>query len=402
MSQHKAHFDAVIIGASLSGNYLGFLISRLNINIAIIEEHQEIGLPFQCAGIVSQKLTTLVDVPSYILLNRVNIAKLTAPDGTHINLSGNEHPYIIDRVAFDQYFYSLIKTKRNVHYFLGEKFESFNYEYHDSERYVIVKTSKRTITTRLLIGCDGPLSRVGRSLNVKNKFLYATQVRTRANFPENEASLYFNPLWKELFGWIVPEGDSRFRIGLATTQNLAQKFRLFLKTINVSYGNKIDQQGGIIPYGKMNKCAFNNVLLLGDAACQVKATTGGGIIMLITAAKYATRAIKQCLLKNDYSGKILKKYYQEPLDQTIGKELKIHYLIRVILEHFTTDDYLKFISIIRNTELSKILSIYGDMDFPRKLVPRILKSHQVIFFLIKFLTRNPTLCLKLFFNLIIK
>ena len=52
--------DVCIIGGSIAGNYLSYLLSKKNLKIAIIEEHEEMGLPFQCAGIISKKLKKLI------------------------------------------------------------------------------------------------------------------------------------------------------------------------------------------------------------------------------------------------------------------------------------------------------------------------------------------------------
>ena len=46
----------------------------------------------------------------------------------------------------------------------------------------------------------------------------------------------------------------------------------------------------------MNNVAFDNIMLIGDAAGQVKATTGGGVVMLLTAAKYAALGGAKTLL----------------------------------------------------------------------------------------------------------
>ena len=102
------YFDLVIIGASIAGNYLCSLISNYNLKIAIIEEHNNIGLPLQCAGIISKKLGQLIDLPENLILNRVNVAKLVAPSGRSIELSGNEEPYIIDRIGLDKHFFDKI------------------------------------------------------------------------------------------------------------------------------------------------------------------------------------------------------------------------------------------------------------------------------------------------------
>ena len=68
-------FDICIIGGSIAGNYLGYLLQDSGLRIAIIEEHETIGEPLQCAGIVSMKLKSLIPIPEKIILNRVKKAK---------------------------------------------------------------------------------------------------------------------------------------------------------------------------------------------------------------------------------------------------------------------------------------------------------------------------------------
>ncbi len=144
----------------------------------------------------------------------------------------------------------------------------------------------------------------------------------------------------------------------------------------------------------MNKLAFENVLLLGDSACQVKATTGGGIVMLLTAAKYAAYCIKKCFEHNNFSKRIIKKYYESPCKIHIGKELKIHYLIRAILEKCTEKDFLKIFKIIKTSRIENLIFIYGDMDFPRAFIFKIIRTPVFIPFLIKFLIKNPEILMK--------
>jgi digeranylgeranylglycerophospholipid reductase len=342
MSADSDFFDVVIIGGSIAGNYLAYLLSELRLKILIIEEHSEIGLPFQCAGIISKKLGRLITLPSNLVLNRVKIAKLISPSGLTIKLSGDEEPYIIDRIGLDRFFYDRSRTKKNVTYRLGEKFQSFNYLIeHERRKIVEVKTSSNVFKTSILVGCDGPISLIAKSFNQSNDLLFASQIRIKASFPENEAMLYFHPYWKELFGWIVPEGNDLYRIGIATKKNTAKAFRIFTKLIGVNPRDAIERQGGLIPYGTMQKCAFENVLLLGDAACQVKATTGGGIVMLLTAAKVAANCIKECFKKGEFSKKFIKKQYEKTTKNLIGNQLKVHYIIRKILEALTRYSLLK-------------------------------------------------------------
>ncbi|TXT60409.1 MAG: Digeranylgeranylglycerophospholipid reductase [Promethearchaeota archaeon] len=400
MPQENLHFDLCIIGASIAGNYLGHLLSKYNLKIAIIEEHKSVGKPLQCAGIISQKLDNLIDLPEFLVLNRVNTAKLISPSGEELEFSGEENPYIVDRIALDTYFYEKIRNSSKITYFLGEKFLSMKIKKHSKKKPIVIQTTKRKISAELIVGCDGPLSTVAEYFGVKNDLLYATQIRIQGNFNEDTAYMYFSPKWKELFGWIVPEGEKHYRIGLASANNIADNFRIFLKNIGVSKKERIDQQGGLIPYGMMNEIAFDRCLLLGDAAGQVKATTGGGIVMLLTASRFAAMCIKECFSKKIFSKKFIKRNYERPCRATIGIQLKLHYLISKTLERFTERDFKLAFRIIKREEINELVSIHGDMDFPKKIVFKLIRDTQVIMFILKFLRRNLVYSLKILLDLI--
>jgi len=400
MDQKIEKFDVIIIGASLSGNYLANLLSNFRLKIAIIEEHQEIGLPFQCAGIISKKLTQLIDLPENIILHQVKVAKIFSPSGNFIILSGEEQPFVIDRVALDKLFYHRIKNNNKIKYYLEEKFISFKYITEKYEKIVIIETNKRYLKSKILVGCDGPLSSVSKILGIKNEIIFATQIRIKADFDQNEAVIWFDPRWKELFGWVVPEGNKTYRIGLASSKNVANNFQIFLNNIGLDFNERLDQQGGIIPYGIMHKSAFDNVLLLGDAAGQVKATTGGGIIMLLTASKYAASCIKKCFKNIEFSKKFIKKYYEKPCKATIGKQLKMHFIIRTFFETLNGKDYDTLFQIVKTNKVEEIISLYGDMDFPRDMVIKLVKNSKFIKFIFRILRRKPVLIIKILKNLI--
>ena len=152
------HVDICIIGGSIAGNFLCYLLSKKDITVAIIEEHEEIGKPFQCAGIISKKLSKLIDFPEKLVLNRAKVARLISPSMKSITLSGDEEPYIIDRIALDKFFYQKVLNKNGITYYLGEKFKFFTRILENNQKRVLITTSKRKIIAKLLVGCDGPLS----------------------------------------------------------------------------------------------------------------------------------------------------------------------------------------------------------------------------------------------------
>jgi digeranylgeranylglycerophospholipid reductase len=400
MDMQEPQYDVCIIGGSIAGNYLAYLLSNSNLTILVIEEHTEIGLPFQCAGIISKKLTQLIKVPREIILNRVKIAKLVGPSGRSIELSGDEEPYIIDRIALDRFFYEKTKDNPNITYNLGEKFKRFEYFKEKSSNLVQIETTKGNYTSKILVGCDGPLSSVGDQVGVRNNNIFGTQIRIEGNWDENTAFMYFDPRWKESFGWIVPEGDKTYRIGMGASRRISENFKTYMEILKVDEKKKISQQGGLIPIGKMNKCAFDNILLVGDSAGQVKATTGGGVVMLLNAAKIAALCIVQCVQLDDFSKKVIKKYYEKPCKRIIGKQLTINYLIRLVLQNLDKTDFDDFFNIIKDTKIGEIISLYGDMDFPLSLVLKLARNSSFLKFILRFFKKNPPLLVQLVKSLI--
>ena len=80
------------------------------------------------------------------------------------------------------------------------------------------------------------------------------------------------------FEWVVPESENIVRLGLGAKENTQELFYRFLKKIT---GKKetVCWESGIFPiYDPKKIIERDNVFLIGDAATQVKATTGGGII----------------------------------------------------------------------------------------------------------------------------
>ena len=63
----KEFYDAVIIGAGPIGGYLGWNLGRSGHSVLIIEEHSEIGRPFQCAGLVNPGAMARVPLEKTVL-----------------------------------------------------------------------------------------------------------------------------------------------------------------------------------------------------------------------------------------------------------------------------------------------------------------------------------------------
>ena len=86
-----------------------------------------------------------------------------------------------------------------------------------------------------------------------------------------------------------------------------------------------------IPLRPLRKTYADRVLVVGDAAGQVKPTTGGGIFYSLLASEIATDALDQALAEDDLSANRLGSYQKE-WKRLLSKELEVGYSARRVFE----------------------------------------------------------------------
>ena len=119
-------------------------------------------------------------------------------------------------------------------------------------------------------------------------------------------------------------------------------------------------ESGLIPlYNPKKIIQKDNVYLIGDAATQVKATTGGGIIPSLKAAQ----TLCDCIVNS--------KNYNKEFKKQSGRELSLHLRIRNILNKFSDKDYDSLLNLMSQEKEKKILKKY-DRDTPIPLVTNLL------------------------------
>nr|MDO8110794.1 FAD-dependent monooxygenase [Candidatus Sigynarchaeota archaeon] len=399
--------DVVIVGGSIAGNYLSSLLSKTRLNIHVIEEHGSIGHPMKCAGIVSSKILRIMRIPPRLIVNRVMEARIAGPGGKSITVRTRDKPIVLDRIEFDRHFMAIARDN-GVTYHLEEKVASIE---HAADE-IVATSTKAVYHAKVLVGCDGASSMTGRIEGVVNEFITGKQSiisvaigKKSMQIGQGQCELHFDPEWNDLFCWVIPTGNAALRVGLAAKNNVARKFDSFFKA---RFGNTLDElvrqgeiknstfTGGTIPVGIMKPCAFDRCLLVGDAACQVKASTGGGIVMLAIAAKYAARAIQEAFQKQDFSRRFFKKHYQTLILKRIGLTLRMHLAIHEGIKFFTAADFRFLIELGNQPMIKRELARSADMDFPVAFIIRILGYPMFYTWLLRFLLRNHQILRVLF------
>ena len=136
---------------------------------------------------------------------------------------------------------------------------------------------------------------------------------------------------------------------------------------------------GGIPLGFPRRTYADNVLVVGDAACQAKAVSGGGIFTSLTCSDFASRTVIEALEANDYSARVLHRYHKA-WTKSIGKELRKDLAIHESFARLRDDQFEELFDIFDSPEMRLLIEKKGDIDFPSKVGwaliredPRLLK-----------------------------
>jgi flavin-dependent dehydrogenase len=151
---------------------------------------------------------------------------------------------------------------------------------------------------------------------------------------------FLTKVWFDLektryFFWLIPESQDRGVVGLIGNpgSDLRGILDNFLGTLGVQADGYQSGQAALHhprlrPQGQVGN---TQVLLVGDAAGQVKVTTVGGTVTGLMGARAAAQAVSE---GKDY----------RDLVQPLERELDLHWWIRALLERMDQSDYRKMIN----------------------------------------------------------
>lgn len=336
-------YDIVIVGGGPAGLYTARLLEK-RFKILVLEEHDKIGSPVQCSGLISRNIEDFVKIRKEFVENEVKGAVIHSGK-SEIRLSKpGKAAYVIDRKGFDRYLAEGLESR----ILLNTKVKSIDVR-KDS---VSVRTNGKEFRTRMLIGCDGPNSIVRNHFNVKPREI----LRGLIAIKKEESDSDYVEMWfdKESnpdgFFWKIPRGKN-VEYGMLSESSTFQALEGFFDIKNY------EERAGMIPIG-IQKTFFNRTLLVGDAASQVKPWSGGGVIYGLTCAKIASNVVKKAFQKKDFSEGFLKQYETEWKKQ-IGREITFGLMFREFYKDMDKNGVKGFFEKLRGKEMNEL-----DMDFP--------------------------------------
>ena len=322
-----------IFGAGPAGTRTAELLAKAGHDVTVYEEHDEIGKPVQCTGILTNAVEDVLEIPDRVVDFKINKVRVHSPNA-RLDITFTKPNLVVDRTKLDNWLAKKAK-KAGASIETGVKLLRPGIT-------LKVKTSRGVEYWKheTTIGADGPHSRIAKHINphLRREYFAGLQATIES---DNDGAIEFYPFIKNI-AWATPESNDRMRIGVMSRLNIKTSFEKLKKLFP---GRILSTQSGTIPYYQPElKRSEKGFYLIGDAAGMVKATTGGGIVQALKAAPLLTEAIT----KN--------KNWDALWKRKQGTDLWLHRKIREKLDKFNENDWDELLQDCSPPSIMKILN----------------------------------------------
>jgi len=337
-------YDVVVIGASSAGLFAAEILAKSGKRVAVFERAESFAPDIRTYIITPGLFRVMPDVESELILHEINAIYLqTGRESAVIQLSSPD--LIVERVQLITTLLNRAKSA-GVEVHFGTEFKGLITKNGTTRVNVLSNSTETLIEADYLIGADGVASTVGKAAGLPD-LLTVPLLQVEINLPENwdpgVVKVWFDYEDTPYFYWLIPDSETRAVVGLIAQSgaNIRVLLDRFLTENNfhpLSYqsgkaalyspGDRIESQVGDL-----------KVMLIGDAAGQVKVTTVGGTVTGLSGGQAAACAI-------------LEEVPYRKTRKGVTKELNLHFFIRQLLEKMDQKDYVRLIGLLSPTVLS--------------------------------------------------
>jgi digeranylgeranylglycerophospholipid reductase len=409
--------DIAIIGGGPCGSLaaISALSYNKSNNVAIFEKRKTSGYPPHCSGLIGieglkklQIYKTLARKTSY---NQIRQAKFISPSGKSIIISRRRSElFVLDRPLLDS----------NLARYAQKLGAIFHYQ-HSAKKIQRIQGSQwellyrfqgkniSRIKSKILISAEGHHPKISLQTGLpspsRNWYLPAIQYELgNVLIADKEmVELYFSSkIAPGFFAWMIPLNESQARVGVAIHPCLSQGTRRYLNHIikkhpilSPKFKNAVilNSWGGFVPAsGPISRTVADGFLVVGDAAGQTKATTGGGFNIGGYCALIAGKIASESIQRNDYSKNFLKRY-QKLWRSKFEPDLSLMKLFRRTLSFLPDETLDDLFDIAIQTDLTNSMHKVRNIDLHGLGLLKYSLSPKVI---VRGLQHSPEILISLF------
>ncbi len=343
-------YDVLVVGGGPIGSYTAYQLADLGFEVILMEEDDEVGKNVICTGVISTEAFQRFNLPKRSIISKIKTMTFFSPSSVTIDYtSSSTLALVVDRGLFDRGILEQAK-KKEVDVHLGEKVCQVNAHQDFVEIESGNEDCRKKIRAKVVVLATGINYELHRNLGLglPTGFIQGTQTEVEVE-GLSETEIYLGKrISPGAFAWALPLGNGWARMGVLAESKGVSYLKGFLKE---RFAGRVKQESPRIfqkriACGAAKRSVKNRILAVGEAAGQVKTTTGGGIFYGLLCSEIAVNVLQEGFSKGDLSEKQLIQY-DKLWKSKLGKELRMGIWMRKIMKKLTDKQIDKTFEFIR-------------------------------------------------------
>jgi geranylgeranyl reductase family protein len=332
--------DVAVIGGGPGGLHAATLLSSAGFDVTLFEEHNEIGQPVHCTGVLADDAFREFGLSRASILNTLSTAKFVSPAGFQISYTTpSVEAHVVDRRLLDRTI-AQRATEAGARLCAGCRVR--NLESSADGMRIDIDGADPVHARAVVLACGASYGLQRRfGLGMPTVSLNSAQLEVPAR-RGGDVEVYFGAAWAPGgFAWTVPVSRPMgpfVRVGLMCEGDAPAFFRQFVDRIGPSWGIPRELVGEprrrLLPLSTVSRTFASRLLLVGDAAGLVKPTTGGGIYYSLVSATLAAETLIPALRSNQLEEGTL-AIYQQRWRKLLGPEFQSQLALRMLAQRMS-------------------------------------------------------------------
>jgi digeranylgeranylglycerophospholipid reductase len=357
-------YDAIVVGAGPAGSHVAAELARRGHRVALLEQHAAIGKKGCCTGIVGRECVEAFPVARQAVVREARGARLHSPAGASFTLEKEAaQAYILDRQAFDEAM-AANAVRHGAECIMGTRVKTVS-PGRDTARIEAEAGAQASVfEARAVVLACGFGSGLPASLGFGKAGDWVVGAQAEVETGADQVEVYAGRRHAPgFFAWLVPTREGKALAGLLARRDTRGYLEAFLQHL-ADQGriatDRVPLRFGAIPLKPLGRTCGNRVIVVGDAAGQVKPITGGGIYYGLLCADTAVDVLDRAMAANDFSARALSEY-ERRWHRLLSGELRIGRMARRAFETLSDRRIESLLRVVQDGRATQ--SLLSDPDF---------------------------------------